>query len=270
MNPSNKPLWLSYFFIISSLSLFSSKAFADFTRDSETSRQAIISTRLKKFYNSKKPINRIAIGGSYDFDQNSKQYQLVTRYFYQSYRFIHDLNFLHEVEYNDRGSGKNKQEKAKTSEFYDFSLSSKLRIFQTNNYAAFYQRTVYDDMSTYYYDRHTAIGIGRMFFDDAIEFDASVGYHDSKNYGHSLDFIPSIRINLKLTNKVTFNQRGYWYIDHRSVDNELKTSLIYRLGQRTSLELRHTFEQRRYEDEGSKHVENQVHNLFTIGMIFDL
>lgn len=177
---------------------------------------------------------------------------------------------MHETEYNDRGSGSKKEYKVKTSQLYDISLSSKARVFDTRNYAVLYHRTVKDKFSDYGYDSRNAFGLGRMFFDDRVEFDLSVGRQVSEHYGNQTEIIPSVRINLKLTERLTFNQRGYWFIDSISTDSDLRTSLVYRLGGRTSFEVRHTFEQRRYMT-GSKNSEvNNVRNLYTIGLVFDL
>ncbi len=254
------------------LSLFSAKlALADFTINSESSRQAIVnSARSKKFLTLDNTISRIALGGTYDSDQNSTQYRGTLRYFYQSNKFIHDINFLQETEYTDNGSGKNKRYKVKTSEFTDFAASSKIRFAASNNYLAFYHRTTYDPFSSYYYDLHTALGLGRMFFNDKLELDFSIGHHESKIFGSVMDFIPSIRLNFKLTKNLTLNQRGFWFIDENSTDNELKTSLVYRMSPKTSFEIRHTYEQRRFEDATKKQVTNQVRKFMSLGLVFDL
>lgn len=109
-----------------------------------------------------------------------------------------------------------------------------------------------------------------MFFNDNLELDFSVGQHESKAFGTVMDFIPSLRLNFKLTKKLTLNQRGFWFIDQKSADNELRTSLVYRLSQKTSLEMRHTYEQRRYEEGNNQQVVNQVRNFMGFGLIFDL
>jgi len=259
-------------FLLAFLAVFSSPALADFVLNSESSREAIVnSSRTKKFYNIDRKSSMLAFGGGYDSDQNSKQYQLTSRYFYQSNRFINEINFVREKEYNDRGSSKSKRYKALTSDLFDFSISSKIRIFETNNYTALYNRTVYDRLSTYYYDNQTAVGFGRIFFNDKLEFDLSLGYQDTKNFGEKINIIPSIRLNLKLTDKLTFNQRGYWFISDQSMDNDIRTSLVYRLGRRTSFEIRHTFETRRYYGTSANSPEiNQVRKLLTFGFVFDL
>ena len=69
---------------------------------------------------------------------------------------------------------------------------------------------------------------------------------------------------------ITGEARGYWFFDHESFDNELKTSLVYRLSDRMSFELRQTFEKRRYEADDDREVTNQINRSLTFGMIFDL
>lgn len=243
-----------------------------FAISSESYREAVVSPRSKKFYKSNSTKQYLSLGGNYSSDQDSKDYQLTTRYFYQNNNFVHEANFLKEDNYSNAGTAAGKTYLVKDSELYDFSLSSKARIKDSKNYGVFFHRTIYDDLSKYYYDLHTAVGAGRKFFNDKIELDLSLGYQDVKEYGYKMDVVSSIRTNLKLTNKLTLIQRGYWFIEPESFDNELKTSLIYRLGPKTSFEIRHNFEQRRYEDDTAKKraVINQVSRSITIGMVFDL
>ncbi len=238
--------------------------------DSETDREKLYSFRNKRFFPTPSPKQTVSLGGSYISDYNSKQYELVSRYSYQSSRAINELNFKHETEYADTGSGANKKSYVKKSELYDFSFSSKVLIGDTKNYSVFYHRTIYDDLSKYYYDIHTAGGFGRIFFDGKLEFDISLGYQDVKAYGHKLDVIPSIRTNFKLSKRLTLVQRGYLFVDSESMDNELKTSLTYRVNERLSLELRHTFEQRRYEEDNKSESTNLVNRNITVSLVFDL
>lgn len=238
--------------------------------DSESSREAIVAPRAKKFYKSSSAKQYLSFGGNYVSDYNSRYYQLTSRYLYQSSRFVNEANFKKETNYADSGSSTNKHYDTKTSELYDFSLSSKARFHDSLNYGVFFHRTLYDKFSKFYYDLNTAVGVGRVFFKDKIELDISLGYHDVKTYGHEFDVIPSIRTNFKIGRNVTFIQRGYWFFDHESVDNELKSSLVYRLSDRMSFELRHTFEQRRYEADDNGAVTNQIGRSLTFGMIFDL
>lgn len=238
--------------------------------DSESNREAIVAPRAKKFYKSSSAKQYLSFGGNYVSDYNSRYYQLTSRYLYQSQRFVNEANFKKENDYADGGSGKNKRYDIKTSELYDFSFSSKARFTDSQNYGVFFHRTIYDKLSKFYYDLHTAAGVGRIFFKDKIELDISLGYQDVKAYGNQIDVIPSIRANFKLGRNITFIQRGYWFFDHESVDNELKSSLVYRLSDRMSFELRHTFEKRRYEADDDGEVTNQIGRSLTFGMIFDL
>jgi hypothetical protein len=238
--------------------------------DSESNREAVVAPRSKRFYKSNSSKQYLSLGGNYSSDYNSKNYQLNSRYLYQSSNFIHELNFKNEHEYADSGSGSSKRYDVKKSELYDLSIASKARISDSNNYGVVFHRTIYDRLSNYYYDLHTAVGLGRMFFKEKLEFDISIGYHDIKTYGYEVDVIPSIRTNFKITNRLTLIQRGYWFLDHESFDNELKTSLVYRLNDKLSFEFRHAFEQRRYEQDNKKTVTNQISRSMTIGLVFDL
>jgi len=240
-----------------------------FAVESRTNREAVVSPRTKKFYKSNSAKQYFSIGGSYTSDYNSKNYQLTSRYLYQSRNFIHEINFQNENNYADTGRGKTKKYDVKKSELYDLMLSSKARLFDSQNYGVFFHRTMYDDLSKYYYDTRTAAGLGRIFFKEKIELDVSLGYHEIKTYGYEVDVITSIRTNFKLTEHLTLIQRGYWFFDHESVDNQLKTSLVYRLSNKMSFELRHNFEKRRYEDD-NRVVTNQVNRSVTVGLIFDL
>ena len=241
-----------------------------FAVDSEANREDLVAPRSKKLYRSNSVRKYLSLGGSQTSDYNSKYSQLNAKYFYQSQNFINEVNFKNENKYSDSGSSSNRRYNVKTSELYDLSLSSKMRLGDSENYGVAFHRTMYDDLSKYYLDTHTALGVGRMFFNDKIELDLSVGYHDIKTYGHKIDFIPSIRTNFKITKNLTLIQRGYWFIDHESMDNELKSSLVYRMRERLSLELRHNFEQRRYEDDHNRVVTNQINRSTTIGLVFDL
>lgn len=243
---------------------------AAFAVDARANREDVVAPRSKKLYRSNSARQYLSLGGNHTSDYNSKNYQFNAKYFYQSSNFIHEANFKNENKYSDSGSGSNRRYSVKTSELYDASFSSKMRLGDSENYAVGFHRTMYDDLSKYYFDMHTAVGVGRMFFNDKIELDLSVGYHDIKTYGHEIDFIPSIRTNFHITKNLTLIQRGYWFIDHESTDNELKTSLVYRIKERLSLELRHAFEQRRYEDDHNHVVVNQITRSTTLGLVFDL
>jgi putative salt-induced outer membrane protein YdiY len=247
-------------------------SFSSYAIELESQREAVVTPRSKRFYT--KPYSRqyLAFGGVYSSDYNSKQYELNSRYFYQSDKMVHEMNFDHDVEHRDVGSGTNRRFGVKAQELYDFSLSSKAKVFDGNNYLVGYHRTIYDEYSNFGYDTRTAFGFGRAFFDGGLELDASMSYHDVKHEARQTktDFITSWRANFKITDNLTFLQRAYWYIDHNSMDNQFRTSLLYRLKRDLSFEIRHNFEQRRYDDEDSARVINRVNRSITIGLVFDL
>lgn len=252
--------------------LFFSLYFCDFSYaiESEAQREAVVAPRAKRFYKSSRARQYLSLGGSYSSDYNSKNYQLNSRYLYQSENFVNEINFEHQSNYADSGSGSGKKYDLKKSELYDLALSSKARLGSSNNYAVGYHRSIYDDLSKYYYDTRTAFGLGRMFFKEKLEIDFSIGRRDVKDYGGKLDFITSWRANFKITDNLTFIQRAYWFLDNESIDNQFKTSLVYRLSDRVSFELRHNFEQRRYEEDNKNITSNFVNRSITIGLIFDL
>jgi len=242
-----------------------------FAIESEANREEVVTARSKRFQTSKRIREYIAFGGVYSSDYNSKDFDFTTRYLYQSSKYINELNFRNENEYADKGSGDKKQYKVKKAESYDLVLSSKKRLTKDSKYyATLFHRTLYDDMSIYYYDVYNGIGIGKMLFNDKTELDISAGYRNTKNAGRSLSFIPSIRANFRLSKNLKLIQKGYLFINHESTDNGLKTRLVYRLNHKLSLELRHNFEQRRYEDDKNKKVVNLVNRSLTFGVIFDL
>jgi hypothetical protein len=253
---------------IALVSFFLLQSAESFAIQSRSDREAIVSPRSKKFFKNDDIKQYLSLGGNYTKTESSKSYELNSRYLYQSENFIHEANLINETRYgNASGSS---DDMIKKSELYDVSIASKARISKTKNYVVAYHRTIYDKLSKYERDSTTAIGVGKMFFDGKVELDSSIGFHEVSAYGHEVNIIPSIRTNFKLTDKITFNQRGFWFFDHRSSDNQLKTSLIYRLHQKVSFEIRHNFEQRRYDDKAKNRVVNQQNKSITVGLVFDL
>ncbi len=238
--------------------------------DQETpgERKAIASEKNRTFDRNNKVRQFMALSGYRDSDYNSKDYNLSGRYGYTSNRNVAYIKFEHESRYKiqvkvARGVP------TKYSELYDVTLSDKIRILEQKNYVALYHRTQYDDMSDYYYDLRTAVGLGRFFKDQDIQFDLSLGYRDVKNYGNIMNVIPSLRVKFDLTDKLQFVQRGFFFIDHESIDNELITKLIYKIDSKISLQLTHDYEQTRYEDDTKRKMPiNRVSRRTTIGIIY--
>ena len=248
--------------------IFTQKTLAQ--QEARSSREAVISSQSKKFFQSNRTRQYLSLGGSYGSDYNSKSYQINSRYFMQNENFTNEINAQHQVDYVDTGSGKNKKYKVKKSELYDLMLSSKARILKSNNYAVIYHRSIYDKFSTFFYDQRTAMGVGHMFLNQKLEIDFSLAYRDVKMKNYEINYLSSLRIIHKFNNKLSLMQRSYIFFDNNLLDQEHKTSLIYRLNNQISFEVRHNFEKRRYVDVAKKTAVNQISRGVIVGLIFDL
>jgi len=255
--------WFLFLFFLYPISSFAAI-------DSESDRERIASAKSKTFSRLTKPTQSFLLSGSYASDQNSKEYNLDSRYYYRSNKQMHEVNFFQETSYGNLGTTAGKTYLVKKSEQYDGMVSNKFMLFDTNNYGVLYNRANYDDLSTYYYDLRSAAGFGRVFWDDKIEFDTSVGYLDIKNSGSKIFVMPSIRLNLKLTKDLTFTQRGYLFLDYESMDDDLRTSLKYKITSKISLSFNHTIEQRKYQDQTKRVTVNNTSRYISVGLIFDL
>lgn len=244
--------------------------FPTYALDSESDREKISSAKSRKFYKSSRANQSLLLSGNKDSDQNSKSYQIDSRYYYQSDRQMHEVNFFQKTSYANFSSAAGKNYLVKKSELYDAMTSNKFMLGESKNYAALYSRANYDELSTYYYDLRSAIGLGRIFFDDKIEIDASIGYIDIKNSGSKTFLLPSFRANFPISKNVTLTQRGYWFIDYESMDNEVRTTLKYRINNKVSLSLNHIFEQRKYDDVKKRAQINETRRYISFGLVFDL
>ncbi|MBU6338720.1 MAG: hypothetical protein KGQ36_01945 [Rickettsiales bacterium] len=240
-----------------------------FALDSESDREKIVSAKARRFVKSSLTNQSFLVSGNYNSDQNSKDYHVDSRYYYRSARQMHEIYLFQETKYADQTLA-GKRSLVKKSERYDGTISSKFMIADSNNYTTLYSRANYDDLSAYYYDLRNAAGLGRIMFNDTVEFDTSIGYTDVKQYGSKIFVLPSLRINLRLTEKVTFTQRGYFFIDHEGIDDDIRSSLKYKIGKNVSLALNHIFEKRRYGDQSNNKTVNQVHRYVSVGLVFDL
>jgi hypothetical protein len=182
--------------------------------DSESDRERIFAAKSRKFYRSSRAAQSLLLSGNKDSDYNSKSYQIDARYYYQSDRQMHEVNFFQKTSYSNYGTTSGKNYLVKKSELYEGVISNKLILLDTKNYAAFYNRFDYDSLSTYYYDMRTAAGLGRIFFGDKIELDASIGYMDIKNSGSKSFLLPSFRANFPITKNVTLHWLRHSYATH--------------------------------------------------------
>jgi hypothetical protein len=239
-----------------------------FALESETDRKKSVTPRNARFYKSERSRSYIALNGKYSSNERSKEKEIRSRYLYQSNKYIHQINFLNETYHTNKGTKVGTRHLIKRKEVYDISLSTKSIIANTDNYLVAFHRTIYDDMSDYYRDMQTTVGFGRRMLNQAVELDFGVGYKESKNYSYNINFSPSWRAQYKITKKLTFNQRGFLFIDHEVMDAEIKTGLMYRLNKKLSFEIRHNFDQRRYADKKEREVVNKIRKTVTFGIVY--
>lgn len=258
-----KKIFTGLFLLINILFINKSRAI-----ETKTNREKIASIRSRAFYKNNIAKNYLSATGNYSSDYNSTTYKINFLHSYHSWKYIHDLNFLYRHEYADMGSGKNKKFKEEKSKLYDIYFANKYRFDGYGNYILIYNRLIYDELSSYYYDRRTAIGVGRIMLDEKLEFDTSISYRQVKELDNGIDFVITSRFNNKFSEKINLVSRTYWFIDRSSLDNIIKTSLFYTLNNNLSFEIRHEFERRRYRENGQ--FNNQVRKDVFFGMVFFL
>lgn len=238
--------------------------------ESETQRETYISSRARRLYKGDFTRSYVSLGGIYLSDNNSKSYQLNSRYFKQSSRKIIEFTFNHQTEYSEKFTKDKKLISSKSKELYDGSAFTKSAIKESKNYLAAYHRSIYNPLSDYKYDYRYALAIGRELLGGNLELDFGPSYHGAENYGRSVDFATSWRIRSKITDQLSLLNRGYLFIDHESIDSEIRTSFIYRLKNDFSVEVRHNFERRRYEKSNKNTKENLLNRSVTFGVIVEI
>lgn len=255
-------IWLVVFF----LQFFPSEIFA--IDNSQTDRSRVVAPRNDRFYKNARTRQFVNFSGEYESDEDSKQYVILTGHFYRSQKWINETDFLYQVDYGQRAA--NNYELQKTSELYDFQISSKAIIGDTQDYLVFYNRSKYDKLSTYYYDITTAGGVGRMFFDDKLEIDISLGHSEVKEYDQKTTFIPSFRAEFDIWEKLHFIQRGYMFFSDQADDYQLRTRFQYPIRGNLYLQLSHDFDKRSYSNEAKNQKVNEVHRRILFGFRYDL
>jgi len=263
-------LFANFKFAIFTLLIFVVFTKSSFAIESRSQREAVVSSRSKRFFKANRAKQYLSLTGNYSDTNTSRSYQINSRYLYQTSRFINELNFDYELKFADVGSGKKKRYDIKTVNNYDFGLTSKAKLFATNFYSVFYHRTIFDKLSAFYSDNRTAVGIGYILFKEQLEIDFSASNHVIKTSGHKIDYIISHRLNYKISNNFYLNQRGFLYFDNNSLDGEIRSSFIYRINNKFYLELSHNFEQRRYREIPNKPVIDNISRSLSFGIVFDL
>ena len=229
---------------------------------SRSDRESIITAKSGQFYKAQqKPRQFIGLSGSYDSDYNSKDYELLLNYYYRSNQFIHDIFFNQQTRYSENS----KKTPYKSRELYDVQLSSKMLLFDTNHYFTLYQRSTYDEFSTYYYDVTNAVGFGHIFF-DRLELDVGVGDNRSKVAGYNNQINASLRLEVKLSDKVTLMNRSYVFFSAMSQDYESRTRLSYPINNKLDFTVTHNFEKHYYRDDKKNRAINQTSRSVLLGI----
>ena len=209
----------------------------------------------------------ISFGGNYKSDQNSKQYDIAADYQYKNHNSIYEIDLRNRTTYSET----TKVQMYKTEELYDAEISSKHLLGKSNNYLNFYNRSKYDEFSSYYYDIRTALGPGRMMFDGKMETDINIGWNDIKNGNSEIIINPTVRINFDITENIKFIQKGYLIKGETTQDDQLKTQISYRLNDQTRIELYHNYDKSRYIYTASKVKEKrtEVSRSYTLRIKYD-
>jgi len=246
----SKKLTLSCLFF---LLLFSSEAFAD--------------ARKNNFKNHQKPSQYLALGGNYLSDQNSQEYKISGLYQYVGGRFINELDLL----YNTRYSGANGQSLEQNRKLYDAEISSKILIGNSNNYFNYYNRSKYDEFSSYYYDLTNTVGWGRMFFGGALEADINIGYDEIKNFDSQIILNPNLKSSLWLTDRIKLVTRAFILQAQNSYSENLRTNLSYKITNDLSLELYHNYDRKRffYKTTKIETIKNEVSRSLVVRIRYD-
>ncbi len=251
------------------LVLFSFLSLESFAIDNNaTDRSRVIAPRNDRFYKNARKRQYVNFSGEYESDENSKQYVVLTGHFYRSAKWINETDFLYQVDYSQKASNNN--ELLKSSELYDFQMSSKAIIKDTQEYLLFYNRSKYNKLSTYYYDITTAVGVGRMFFDDRLEIDVAIGHNEVKEFDQKTTFIPSFRAEFDIYEKLHFIQRGYMFFSDQADDYQLRTRLQYPITGRLYLQLSYDYDKRVYTNSDKNSKVNEVHRRILFGFRYDL
>jgi len=233
-----------------------------------TDRSRVVAARNDRFYNNDRVNKYINFGGEYESDENSKQYVISTGHFYRSKSWINETDFLYQRDYSQKAS--NNYELKISSELYDFQVSSKIVIPDTQDYAVIYNRTKYNSFSTYYYDITSAAGIGRMFFDDLFEIDVAIGHNEVKEYDQKVTLIPSFRTEFDIFGKLHFIQRGYMFFSDEAHDYQLRSRLQYPIAQRLYLQVSWDTDKRTYTNRERQQKINEIHRRIVFGFRYDL
>jgi hypothetical protein len=256
--------FLRLFYYIALSSIFTQQSFA-LDLESEGEREKLIGNNVRKINkNSKNNLTTFSLIGNYQSDYNSKSYEIGSRIFCKKPQYNLNIDISHSNNWADTGSGKKKIILAKKSELYDAQITSKILILQSPYYIATYNRGIYDDLSTYYYDSRHAIGFGKIF-NNIIEVDLNIGKRYSKNFESATLLAPSFRLNWQINN-LQFLNRSYFFTNREISDSESRSTIRYYIHKNLAIELNHDIDKRRYIDK--KQIVNRIARKIQIGTTY--
>lgn len=216
-------------------------AFAIFSFDS-FSKDNLADFNKNSFYRSNRIMQYLLVGGGYKSDYNSNEYEILAGYKYKSKKFIHEIDFLHEVTHTST----TRKPLLKTEELYDFEASSRMMLPDSKNYLNSYGRIQYDEWSDFYYDHAVATGLGRVFNDGKLESSINLGYNDIKDSNSEIILMGIIRGKINLTDKISMSTRALITRAEKDYDEEYKNVLSFKIEKNLSFQLVHKYERNRY------------------------
>ncbi len=229
--------------------------------DSSADRNRHAQRKAGRFYKRDITNHFVAFSAEYDSDENSKQQIVKLDHYFKNRRFISDIEVSLETLYEEQRS-QNPQDKnkylLKERDLFKLISSQKLILFD-EWYGVFFNETRHDNESDIaYQDVVTSGGLGRFFFDRALELDFSAGMATGrnitdttfeskrKNYKRSV-FVPSFRAEFALFDKVRFVSRGHSYFSDAITSYYLNSRIQYKLSKKVYLQVSHLFDKREFE-----------------------
>jgi len=195
------------------------------------------------FYKNNTIRQYFTLGGGYKSDYNSREYEVLAGYKYKSNKYIHEIDFLHELEEAHTTTKPTRV----TEELYDFEASSRMMLGKSKNYANIYGRILYDEFDDYYYDVSSAVGLGRFFFEDnGLEASMNLGYNDVKKFNSEIIIIGVLRSKIDITDSIKLSTRGILTKKEETYDEGIKNVLSFKLKKGLFLEFIHKYEKDRY------------------------
>jgi hypothetical protein len=219
-----------------------------FTTEEICARDNFTDLNKNSFYKKEKVKQFLILGGGYKSDYNSREYEVMGGYKYKSNKYLHEIDFLHEV----TETSTTRKFIRKTEELYDFEASSRMLLGESKNYLNFYNRLQYDEKSKFYYDVSSAVGLGKLFMDGKVESSINFGYNDVKNFNSEIIVIGILKSTVKLTQNIKFSTRGLLVRAEDDYDEEIKNVVSFRIEKNLFFEIIHRYDKSRYVKSSKK------------------